>query len=438
MAIGKRSRLYAESAPSWERRPRGRDPDALVEEVAGSTAVSLVMASSLGPQGTSSQPAAWPIRGRAGPTALCRSCLHGWSPARLRGVQGPRREVLPPARVGPMPVSEHRRSRRSWTTVVLAVLLLVVGCTTRDAPGAKPPQDDGRDAAAQVTPAVPAQSLTVVADADPQAAAVSASRALYRSAGVAVVAADGDAAGTLLGASAAVGLGVPLLLAGPGGLAADPVGGELDRLGVGSVLAVGDVPAEARDGGPEVVAVPARADAVAAAAGIRLAPTASVDDGGQAAAIAGLHLREPSALRPSGGTASAPSAPGQESRLPEFVRPRPLRSVVVLADGGSASPPAVATARAPGASVVVTGGTHPRASTDAIGGLSADSTEAVVALGAGFAGAPDLGWQVDTARTGTSCRAAASCCSRGACWSRCTAASAAARWACWGSRASTR
>jgi hypothetical protein len=300
-----------------------------------------------------------------------------------------------------MPVSEHRRSRRSWTTVVLAVLLLVVGCTTRDAPGAKPPQDDGRDDAAQVTTAVPAQSLTVVADADPQAAAVSASRALYRSAGVAVVAADGDAAGTLLGASAAVGLGVPLLLAGPGGLAADPVGGELDRLGVGSVLAVGDVPAEARDGGPEVVAVPARADAVAAAAGIRLAPTASVDDGGQAAAIAGLHLREPSALRPSGGTASAPSAPGQESRLPEFVRPRPLRSVVVLADGGSASPAAVATARAAGASVVVTGGTDPRASTDAIEALSADSTEAVVALGAGFAGAPDLGWQVDTARTGT-------------------------------------
>src|SRR4051812_45112235 len=149
------------------------------------------MASSLGPEGTSSQPAAWPIRGRAGPTALCRSCLHGWSPARLRGVQGPRREGPPRgARVGPMPVSEQRRSRRSWTTVLLAVLLLVVGCTTRDASGEKPPQDHGRDDAAQVTTAVPEQPLTVVADADPQAAAVSASRAFYRSAGVAVVAAD--------------------------------------------------------------------------------------------------------------------------------------------------------------------------------------------------------------------------------------------------------
>jgi hypothetical protein len=50
---------------------------------------------------------------------------------------------------------------------------------------------------------------------------------------------------------------------------------------------------------------------------------------------------------------------------------------------------------------VVTGGTDPRASADAVDALGAKATRSVVALGADFAAAPDLPWEVDTARTGT-------------------------------------
>jgi hypothetical protein len=82
-------------------------------------------------------------------------------------------------------------------------------------------------------------------------------------------------------------------------------------------------------------------------------------------------------------------------------RPRPLDDVVVLASGSPESLAGVATARAAGARVVVTGGTDPRVSADAVDALGAKATRAVVALGADFAGAPDLEWQVDTARTGT-------------------------------------
>ena len=296
-----------------------------------------------------------------------------------------------------MPVSEQRRSRRRWVPVLLAVLVLVAGCMSK----ASSDDGSGQDAAAQVTTAAPGKPLTVLADADPGAAAVSASRALYRSSDVAVVATGADPAGALLGASAAVGLGVPLLLAGPGGLTADPLAGELHRLGVVSVLAVGDVRAAGQDDGPVVVAVPARAEAVAAATGLRFAAAEPVDQGREATAIAALHLREPAALRPAGDTVAPPSGHSPRTdRLPEFVRPRPLRSVVVLADGGSASLAAVATARAAGAAVVVTDGPDPRTSVDAIEALSADGTRAVVALGAGFAAAPDLDWQVATARSG--------------------------------------
>jgi hypothetical protein len=51
--------------------------------------------------------------------------------------------------------------------------------------------------------------------------------------------------------------------------------------------------------------------------------------------------------------------------------------------------------------VVVTGGTDPRASAGAVAALGAQATKSVVALGADFAAAPDLAWEVDTARTGT-------------------------------------
>jgi hypothetical protein len=161
------------------------------------------------------------------------------------------------------------------------------------------------------------------------------------------------------------------------------------------VLAVGDRPRL----GVRSVAVPAVPKAVAQATGLRFADADPVADDGALTAVAALDPHRPAALRPA--DASAAPAGGHPQRLPAVRRARPLDDVVVLASGSPEALAGVATARAAGARVVVTGGTDPRASADAVDALVARSTKSVVALGADFAGAPDLDWETDTARTGT-------------------------------------
>jgi hypothetical protein len=123
-----------------------------------------------------------------------------------------------------------------------------------------------------------------------------------------------------------------------------------------------------------------------------------VDAAGPFAAVAALDLDEPAALQPAGADAAAADDP--PGTLPEVERAEPLEGVVVLAAGGQASVAGVATARAAGAQVLVTGGaTDPRASPDVVEALAADP-DAVVALGAGFAAEDGLDWKVAAARTG--------------------------------------
>src|SRR3712207_9272143 len=62
---------------------------------------------------------------------------------------------------------------------------------------------------------------------------------------------EGDRAGTLMAASTAVGLGVPLLIEPADGRAADVLTGEVARLGATTSLAVG----EATGGGQDVLHV---------------------------------------------------------------------------------------------------------------------------------------------------------------------------------------
>src|SRR5690348_6812516 len=96
--------------------------------------------------------------------------------------------------------------RRCLVPAVLALVLLAGGCTSfaHDPPTAA--------AVGQVVTSAPDRTPTVIGDGDAAAAAVSASRALFDRAPVVVVVRAGDRAATLLGASAAVGLGVPLLV----------------------------------------------------------------------------------------------------------------------------------------------------------------------------------------------------------------------------------
>jgi hypothetical protein len=194
----------------------------------------------------------------------------------------------------------------------------------------------------------------VVDDADPVAAALATSRALFRSSDVVVLARSDDTSGVPLAAAAAVHLGVPLLLE-PADGEPPAVVEELDRLGAGTVLAVGT--AAQRDGGER----------------------------GRTLVRAGTEQALASA----------------EGGLPDITPGRAPKGVVVLATGGPETVAGQATARAAGVPVLLTGGTaDPRTSAAVVAGLSAARPTAVVALGAAFAGDPDLSWQLATATTG--------------------------------------
>ncbi|WP_222270498.1 hypothetical protein [Modestobacter marinus] len=282
---------------------------------------------------------------------------------------------------------------------VLATLVLLAGCTSDPDAAAQEATAGDVDAVVAVT-AAPASPRTVIADVDPVAASVSASRALFARSPVVVLADAADPAAGLLGASAAVGLGVPLLLGGEaaGGVLAP----ELDRLGVTTVLAVGDAPG-AGEGGWEVRAVPAEPGAVAAVTGLDLATADPVAEDARVAAVAALDPAAPTALRPVGadGTAGpASSSSGDGAALPEVQRGEPLAGTLVVTSGSPETLAGVASARAAGAEVRVTGGvTDPRASAELVQRLG--GVPSVVVLGADLAAEPGLDWKLDTAATGT-------------------------------------
>ncbi|MCF6734520.1 hypothetical protein [Blastococcus sp. KM273129] len=283
---------------------------------------------------------------------------------------------------------------RSRTIPLALSAALLAGCTSSG------DEEPAEAPVAEAVTAAPEERLTVVADEDPVGTAVSTSRALFGSSDVAVLADEGDRAGMLMGASAAVAMGVPLLVT-TGAETPEPVTGELDRLGTGAVLAVGDAALTGSD--VDVVAVAADAGAVAAATGLDLADGEPVPADGDAAAVAALDPEEPAALRAEGGSGAAadPTEEGAGGELPATTRPEPLEDTVVLASGEPGSLAGIATARAAGARVLLTGGTtDPRTSADVVSALGEEDPGSVVALGAGFAAEDGLDWKVETAATG--------------------------------------
>ncbi len=299
--------------------------------------------------------------------------------------------------------------------VALAVALTTSGCTAfsefrgGSATESTASSGAGREAAAAVVTSGPDEPLTVLTDPDPVVSAAAMSGALFDSAPVVVLARVGDRAGELLAASAAVGLGVPLLLEPEGGgaseaVSTEAVAAEAERLGAETVLAVGDADGrvvavaagEAAD--RAVVSVPADPSAVEEATGLGLGAAEEVPDDGAVAAVAALDPDRPVALQPADAPDAPPAGAGG-GELPTFGRGDPLTGTVVLAAGDPESLAALATARAAGAPVTPTDGeTDPRASAAALEALT--DAEAVVAVGTAFADEDGLDWKVATAATG--------------------------------------
>ena len=236
----------------------------------------------------------------------------------------------------------------------------------------------------------------------PQDAALEASRAVFVTAPVVVVAPADDVAAQLTAASAAVALGAPVLLTGP---ATDPAPllAELVRLDAEAVLAVGAVTLTPPSA-VTVVPVPAGAgaDALRAATGARFGAPTEVPAGQEAGsrprahrAAAGRARRRPARIARPRRRALRPRrrrpSPTPSTAAPSLPRTRPPAAVagtVALTGVGVDPLAALATLRAAGVPVLDAPGGDPRATTPGVQAIAAAAPEHTIALGAAF-GPPD-------------------------------------------------
>lgn len=237
-------------------------------------------------------------------------------------------------------------SRGRAVLAALAASGVLAACS---AAGSAEPRATGRTAvdaeqAARFTTTPPAQETTVVPTTDPASAALAASRDLYDTAPVVVLAPADDTSAR----DRAVGLGAPLLVAD-----GDPraVTQELERLGARAVLAVG------------------------------------VDEQAHAE-----HL-------------DAVDAAGAEvvtdpENLPDTDRGPELSDVLVLEEGQAWAAPAVASAQAAGARVRTLPGGDPRTDPEAIAAIAEQPPSHVLALGDAFGPVERLAARVASAATG--------------------------------------
>jgi hypothetical protein len=319
---------------------------------------------------------------------------------------------------------------------VAVATLLLAGCTFGPDPSPAPPTSPVPAVTQTPEPLpfelrVPDEPAVVLDSADPAAAALAASTAVFAAAPAVVLAASDDVAAQVTASSAAVALGAPLLLVAPApaGTAspaapdpAAPLAAELDRLGTEAVLIVGDAEAPA---GVEAVRLPAGAGtaALAAVTGMGVGAVRPVAAGEEVAAVRGLVrpgtlvLRalppapDPSAASgasagSSGGAAVAGVALGSSGDTAAGTLPPTTPATtapagtVALAGVGGEPLAALATLRAAGIEVLDVPTGDPRATSAAIEALAAAAPEHVIALGAGFGPADRLAARVASAEGG--------------------------------------
>jgi hypothetical protein len=288
-------------------------------------------------------------------------------------------------------------------------VLLLSGCVADEPPA--PPTE------LRVTASVPTDFLTVAADADPVVNTLLVSAALYRQAGLVVTAPAGDDRAQLLAASAALDLGVPLLLTPPlGAPTSAAVAAELTRLQAAYVLSVGgdltatSVPAPTGTAGRRpadqtfihVSATPAAVNAVLPVP-LRVVKVASLPEA--LSTLVEMDPLAPALLNlPSTSTPTSATTPTAQkvAVLPDVTRAVPLSGGFVLAADDPAELAGVATARAASVAVRLVPAVqpNPQASADVVASLGSAAPTAVIALGLPFAGEGELEYKVRAAVTG--------------------------------------
>ena len=303
-----------------------------------------------------------------------------------------------------------RVPRRVLSPLLLCLVVLGPLCGCVEAPSPIPSGPSSPEPLISRT-VQPSPFLIAVADTDAAVNALAMSAALFDRAELVLTAPASQADAQLLAGSAAVALGVPLLLTPVSGKSA-ALDQELTRLGASTVLSIG---------GDDTQEQPARADArtqlwvPATAAAVnavlpgplrssRVASTAGL------ARLTSLSSDSDTLLTQAPAASAAPTgAPGSTRNrvattepLPRVTRPQGLTGVLVLATDAPAQLAGVATARAAGAAVVLVpvDQPNPQASAAVVTELGASAATAVIALGEPFAAEASLDWKVRAALTG--------------------------------------
>ena len=293
--------------------------------------------------------------------------------------------------------------RRSALLLPLVALLALVGCTDSSAVDPTPsastssPTPTPTPTAISAQVRAPEQEATVLPSASAQDAALEASRAVFVTAPVVVVAPVADVAAQLTAASAGVALGVPVLVT-DAAVDPAPVLAEVTRLEAEAVLAVGAVTLPAS---VTVVPVAAGADAATlrAVTGVPFGPPTPVAAGQEAAAVRALAAPRPAVLLVEGAP-PVPSVATPTSVLPPTRPAAALTGTVALTGVGADPAAAFATVRAAGVPILDAPGGDPRATTPGVQALAAAEPDHVLAFGAGFGPPERLAGRVAAARTG--------------------------------------
>ncbi|MFI6423480.1 hypothetical protein [Promicromonospora sp. NPDC050880] len=280
--------------------------------------------------------------------------------------------------------------RPASVTVLLAALpvataLALAGCTVPTAEGV----DGSTGESFQVRE--PEGHALVLDSSDAAELALTASQAFFHASPVAVIAPadDTDARATAAATGAAV--TAPVLLT-DGGVSDTNLVAELDRLGAGTVVVVGDEEAVA-----EVGAATGKADVVRFDPGALSAAAEAAATGGRG----GADKPETGKVQlPTADRLDASDVAGLRAEIPDVADPPLLQEILVAVDPQPGHEAAIGTALAAGAVPVEVPGGDIATSPETVETIRALKPLGVVGIGAGFGTADDLGWQVEVATSG--------------------------------------
>ncbi|MFE7505033.1 hypothetical protein [Promicromonospora sp. NPDC057488] len=291
----------------------------------------------------------------------------------------------------------HHRSA-SAAALLAAAALVLTGCTVPTAEG-----DDGKTGE-KFQVREPSGPALVLDSTDPAELALTASQAFFHASPVAVIASADDAGARATAAATGVAVTAPVLLT-DGGVSDTNVVAELERLGAGTVVVIGDEQAAAAvgpaAGESEVVrfdpgALNAAAEA-AASAGKGADADADEDADGEGK---GGGKRATKVELPTAERLPATELNNLRADIPDVTDPELLQETMVVVDPEPGQEAAIGTALAAGAIPVEVPGGDVAAGAGTVETIRALNPLGVVGIGEKFGRAEELAWQVSVVTSG--------------------------------------